>query len=83
MLYIYVLQGLLNEGYDRPVSDVWSCGVILHALLTSSLHFDDQNLEVLYQKAAKGKTNIPSCLSPGAHNLIIRIPQSRYSHYNC
>ncbi|KAK9093891.1 hypothetical protein Scep_025360 [Stephania cephalantha] len=41
---------MLNEGYDGAVSDVWSCGVILYALLTSSVPFDDRNLEVLYQK---------------------------------
>ncbi|KAK9133370.1 hypothetical protein Scep_012898 [Stephania cephalantha] len=64
---------MLNGGYDGAVSNVWSCGVILYALLTASLLFDDRNLEVLYQKAAKGKTNMPSWLSPGAQNLIRRI----------
>ncbi|KAK9169938.1 hypothetical protein Syun_002078 [Stephania yunnanensis] len=37
-------------GYDGAVSDVWSSDVIFYALLTSSLPFDDHNLEVLYQK---------------------------------
>ncbi|KAK9121648.1 hypothetical protein Syun_019265 [Stephania yunnanensis] len=41
---------MLNRGHDGSISDVWSCTVMLYALLTSSLHFDNQNLEVLYQK---------------------------------
>ncbi|KAK9170230.1 hypothetical protein Syun_002370 [Stephania yunnanensis] len=61
-------------GYDGAVSDVWSCDVIMYALLTTSLPFDDRNLEYMYViQAAKGKTNIPSWLSPDAHNLIRRI----------
>ncbi|KAK9087057.1 hypothetical protein Syun_029451 [Stephania yunnanensis] len=64
---------MLNEGYDGVVSDVLSCCVLLYALLIASLPFDDRNLEVLYKKAAKGKTNILSWLSPGAQNLIRRI----------
>ncbi|XP_030468917.2 CBL-interacting serine/threonine-protein kinase 1 [Syzygium oleosum] len=64
---------LKNRGYDGSTSDVWSCGVILYAILTGYLPFDDRNLAVLYQKIFKGEAHIPKWLSPGAKSLIRQI----------
>ncbi|GMH08724.1 hypothetical protein Nepgr_010564 [Nepenthes gracilis] len=64
---------LANRGYDGAASDIWSCGVILFVILTGYLPFDDRNLAVLYQKIAKGDTQIPKWISPGAKNMIKRI----------
>ncbi|GKD28418.1 putative 50S ribosomal protein L18Ae/60S ribosomal protein L20 and L18a, partial [Tanacetum coccineum] len=42
-----VLSGRLYAG---PKVDVWSCGVILYALLTAILPFDDENVSTLFAK---------------------------------
>ena len=59
-----------GKTYHGSPSDVWSCGVILFALLTGHLPFDDPNIRQLLLKVQTGKFHMPSNLSNEAKDLI-------------
>ncbi|QHS71898.1 serine/threonine protein kinase [Saccharomyces paradoxus] len=69
-----IVSGLPYEGF---ASDVWSCGVILFALLTGRLPFDEENGNVrdLLLKVQKGQFEMPDDaeISRDAQDLIGKI----------
>jgi len=65
-----VISGNLYAG---PEVDVWSCGVILYALLCGTLPFDDESIPNLFKKIKSGMYSLPSHLSQSSRDLILKM----------
>ena len=48
-----------GKPYDGTLVDIWSCGVIMYALICGFLPFEDPNTANLYKKILKGEFQIP------------------------
>lgn len=59
-----------GEKYDGRRADVWSCGVILYALLVGALPFDDDNLRHLLEKVKRGAFTIPPFVPAECQSLL-------------
>ena len=63
--------------------DIWSCGIILYAMICGYLPFEDPNTDKLYKKILNCEYTFPSDINPEAKDLIKKIlntnPQERYT----
>eukprot|EP00177_Eucheuma_denticulatum_P003126 GFKZ01005637.1.p1 GENE.GFKZ01005637.1~~GFKZ01005637.1.p1 ORF type:complete len:516 (+),score=68.53 GFKZ01005637.1:723-2270(+) len=65
-----VISGKLYAG---PEVDIWSCGVIVYALLCGTLPFDDESIPYLFRKIKGGIYILPSYLSDSSKDLISKM----------
>ncbi|KAK7034547.1 serine/threonine-protein kinase gin4 [Paramarasmius palmivorus] len=70
----YASPEIVNgDKYQGNATDIWSCGVILFALLTGRLPFDDKNVKTLLAKVKVGKYEIPAYVDPQAKDLLSKM----------
>jgi len=62
-----------GKPYNGASADIWSCGVILYALLAAKLPFDDDDCPALLQKISIGRFVMPPDIDPQAQDLIWRM----------
>lgn len=62
-----IISGRLYAG---PEIDIWSCGVILYALLCGTLPFDDEHVPSLFKKIRSGIFEKPDYLNRSVVDLL-------------
>lgn len=73
---------IAGKKYHGTNVDIWSCGVILFALVCGYLPFEDPNTSNLYKKILSADFQVPKFISPEVKDLISCIlntdPEKRY-----
>jgi len=70
-------EGAAVEGYKAEKSDIWSCGVILYALLASALPFDADDINALVRLIQARATAFPQDLPHRAPTALRADPRHR------
>ncbi len=75
-----MLEGLQ---YDGEASDIWSCGIILYAMLCGALPFTESKEDIIVEKIKNHEYKIPDYLSKEAQDILNHIlkinPQERFN----
>ncbi|CAD7938578.1 unnamed protein product [Amoebophrya sp. A120] len=61
---------IAGKKYAPMMCDIWSCGVILFALVCGYLPFEDQNTAALYKKILGADYQTPKFISQSVNDLI-------------
>lgn len=64
---------LKGDSYNGIKSDVWSCGIILYAMLCGYLPYSDSKEEIILKRITNKEYKIPDFLSSKAKDLLIRM----------
>lgn len=64
---------LSGHDYDGRISDIWSMGVIMFAMVTGQLPWTKRNQTQLFNQIRKGDYTIPSFLSAECKDLLSRL----------
>eukprot|EP00913_Durusdinium_trenchii_P011785 g11069.t1 len=74
---------IAGHSYVPHLCDLWSCGVILFALVCGYLPFEDQNTSALYKKILAADYKTPKFISESVRDLISKLlttdPKCRYN----
>jgi 5'-AMP-activated protein kinase catalytic alpha subunit len=62
-----------GKKYDGLAADMWSCGVIIYAMVCGFLPFEDPKTNKLYQKILNAEYQIPDFVSDSCQDLIRKI----------
>ena len=72
---------IAGKKYEGLKADLWSCGVILFAMICGYLPFEDPNTNSLYKKILAGEYHFPKFISSEGKDLLKKIlstdPESR------
>lgn len=70
-----------GKRYHGLYTDIWSCGIILFAMICGYLPFEDTNTPALYNKIMNSELKIPSFISDRGKSLLRgilqKVPQQR------
>jgi len=59
-----------GKPYNGKTTDIWSCGVILYAMVTGQLPWTKRNQAQLFSQIRKGEYSVPHYVSPECSDLI-------------